>query len=82
MTDKKRRRSRFMVRTSSYRYTWMKSLLNKVSAGLGLLIFAATFGLLCLHTRRYLPFIADDALISLRYAKRFAQGLGLTWNDG
>jgi len=27
------------------------------------------------------PFLADDALISLRYAARLAAGKGLTWND-
>jgi hypothetical protein len=26
--------------------------------------------------------MADDALISLRYARRFLDGRGLTWNDG
>src|ERR1041385_5223986 len=31
---------------------------------------------------RYWPFIADDALISLRYAKRLVNGDGLTWTDG
>lgn len=31
---------------------------------------------------RYWPFIADDALISLRYAKRLVAGHGLTWTDG
>lgn len=30
----------------------------------------------------YMPYLTDDALISLRYAERFAQGDGLTWNDG
>ena len=30
----------------------------------------------------FLPFIADDALISLRYSERAAQGLGLTWTTG
>lgn len=34
------------------------------------------------HARRYLPFLADDALISLRYSERLLQGDGLTWNDG
>jgi hypothetical protein len=34
------------------------------------------------HARYYFPFISDDALISLRYARRFAKGLGLTWTDG
>lgn len=30
----------------------------------------------------YYPFYADDSLISLRYANRFIEGKGLTWNDG
>lgn len=37
---------------------------------------------LALHARYYFPFIADDALISLRYAQRLAAGQGLTWNNG
>lgn len=28
------------------------------------------------------PFLSDDALISLRYADRLVDGLGLTWSDG
>lgn len=34
------------------------------------------------HVAYYAPFLSDDALISLRYADRFADGLGLTWTDG
>ena len=49
---------------------------------LGLLVFAVAFAALALHTLRFLPFISDDALISLTYAKRLAQGHGLTWNGG
>jgi arabinofuranosyltransferase len=30
----------------------------------------------------YLPFIADDSLISLRYSERLIHGEGLTWTDG
>jgi hypothetical protein len=30
----------------------------------------------------YLPFLEDDALISLRYARRLVDGHGLTWTDG
>ncbi|HEX8107725.1 MAG TPA: hypothetical protein VF516_08340, partial [Kofleriaceae bacterium] len=30
----------------------------------------------------YWPFVADDALISLRYARRLVAGHGLTWTDG
>jgi arabinofuranosyltransferase len=32
--------------------------------------------------RSYLPFIADDALISLRYSERLLSGHGLTFTDG
>lgn len=38
--------------------------------------------LLAYHSSLYYPFIADDALISLRYAERFLQGEGLTWTAG
>jgi len=38
--------------------------------------------LLLAHIAYYMPYIADDAFISLRYAQRFAEGKGLTWNDG
>ncbi len=37
---------------------------------------------LAVHAWQYLPFISDDALISLRYARRFIEGHGLTWTDG
>jgi arabinofuranosyltransferase len=47
---------------------------------LGALLFAVAFAALALHTLRFLPFISDDALISLTYAKRLARGHGLTWN--
>jgi hypothetical protein len=49
---------------------------------LSIAAFAAAFFVLCAHTRRFLPFLSDDALISLRYAKRLAEGGGLTWNAG
>ena len=39
-------------------------------------------GLLLLHARYYFPFLSDDALISLRYARRLLQGHGLSWTDG
>ena len=34
------------------------------------------------HAIYYLPFLSDDALISLRYAQRLIEGKGLTWTDG
>jgi len=47
----------------------------------GLLLLAALLAL-SLHAASYLPFISDDALISLRYAERLLEGEGLTWTDG
>ena len=38
--------------------------------------------MLVAHAAYYYPFVADDALISLRYADRLLDGAGLTWTDG
>lgn len=46
------------------------------------LALAGFFGLFCLHAWQYYPFIADDALISFRYAERLLNGQGLTWTEG
>lgn len=46
------------------------------------LIVLLACAVLAIHAWRYMPFFADDALISLRYAERFIEGKGLTWNDG
>src|ERR1044071_3689494 len=51
------------------------------------LLFASVAGLafsaiLIWHARYYMPFLSDDALISLRYLKRFLHGEGLTWTAG
>ena len=46
------------------------------------ILWSAAAALLLWHASRYWPFIADDALISLRYAKRLVLSHGLTWNDG
>lgn len=51
------------------RFGWALGLL----AGLGFLVAGAIW---------VGNFIEDDALISLRYAERFLEGKGLTWNDG
>jgi hypothetical protein len=37
---------------------------------------------LSLHAASFLPFLSDDALISLRYAQRLLDGFGLTWTEG
>jgi arabinofuranosyltransferase len=34
------------------------------------------------HATRYFPFLVDDALISLRYARQLIDGNGLVWNPG
>jgi hypothetical protein len=44
--------------------------------------FVVCAALLTWHAVYYIPFFADDAFISLRYAERFLEGLGLTWTDG
>jgi hypothetical protein len=46
------------------------------------LVLLVSLGSLYAHARHYLPFLADDALISLRYANRLLEGNGLTWTDG
>jgi arabinofuranosyltransferase len=47
-----------------------------------LVVLAAAICGLLIHAWLYLPFIADDTLISLRYSERLLMGKGLTWNDG
>ncbi len=44
--------------------------------------FAIGAAVLLAHALLYRPFFADDALISLRYARRLLDGQGLTWTDG
>ena len=41
--------------------------------------FVAVAALMLLHAHRYVAFLSDDALISLRYARRFVEGYGLSW---
>ncbi len=53
-----------------------------MSRPLRLLSLAILGSVLAAHAASFLPFVSDDALISLRYAERLADGHGLTWNDG
>lgn len=46
------------------------------------LIFFISAIILVLHSFYFYPFLSDDSLISLQYAKRFLQGKGLTWTEG
>ena len=39
-------------------------------------------GVLSFYVAQYVPFLSDDSLISLRYARRLLDGAGLTWTDG
>ncbi len=50
-----------------------------LQARCALVVVGGFFLLLC---ARYLPFLSDDALVALRYARRFATGSGLTWSEG
>ena len=45
-------------------------------------LFPALGVLLALHAAWYWPFLSDDALISLSYARRWVMGHGLTWTTG
>jgi hypothetical protein len=51
-------------------------------SGSALAVLVVCAGLLLLHAAHFLPFFSDDALISLRYARRLLDGHGLTWTDG
>jgi arabinofuranosyltransferase len=46
------------------------------------LLLGVAAACLVLRARSFLPFMADDAFISLRYARRLLDGHGLTWTDG
>lgn len=46
------------------------------------LAVAAAVALLVWQVASFWPYVSDDAFISLRYSQRFANGHGLTWNDG
>ena len=46
------------------------------------LLFLAGAAILIARARNFYPFMADDAFISLRYARRLLDGFGLTWTDG
>ncbi|HUN81878.1 MAG TPA: hypothetical protein VMV81_10255, partial [Phycisphaerae bacterium] len=57
--------------------------LEKRPSGRGILIvFLIAAMVLIVHAWSFLPFISDDALISLRYSRRLLDGHGLTWTDG
>lgn len=45
-------------------------------------VLAVAVGVLGVHAWSHLPFISDDALISLRYSQRLLDGHGLTWASG
>jgi arabinofuranosyltransferase len=47
-----------------------------------LVFVVIALAVLAIHVKHFLPFIADDALISLRYSQRLLAGQGLTWNSG
>jgi hypothetical protein len=46
------------------------------------LLWMLAMAVLVLQARAQLPFMADDAFISLRYARRLLDGHGLTWTEG
>lgn len=55
---------------------------NRFNITVTLVLVVIALGILAIHVNHFLPFIADDALISLRYSQRLIAGQGLTWNPG
>lgn len=47
-----------------------------------IILFAVSCLILALNISWYMPFFADDSLITIRYAQRLIDGHGLTWTDG
>src|SRR3954469_22670066 len=48
----------------------------------GVIAFLGFTAILIWHANYYMPFLSDDALISLQYVRRFLNGEGLTWTGG
>ncbi len=57
-------------------------MLPNTRSGLALLATVTALVLLALNLSHWWPFLADDALISLRYSQRLLAGDGLTWTAG
>jgi arabinofuranosyltransferase len=55
---------------------------KRTNLSFAILLIIVALAILALHAYHFLPFIADDALISLRYSRRLLDGQGLTWNPG
>jgi arabinofuranosyltransferase len=55
---------------------------HKISVRSDVWILLLALGILSVGAWHYMPYVADDALISLRYAQRLLDGHGLTWTDG
>ncbi|MFN2499228.1 MAG: hypothetical protein ABR557_09100 [Pyrinomonadaceae bacterium] len=55
---------------------------KRINISVTLVLVVVALAVLAIHANRFLPFIADDALISLRYSQRLLAGQGLTWNPG
>lgn len=55
---------------------------NRTNITVALVLVLVALAALAIHVNHFLPFIADDALISLRYSQRLLAGQGLTWNPG
>lgn len=60
----------------------MKAPSDQADLRIRLLMLGLAVVVLAIHAWHYMPFISDDALISLRYSRRLIQGHGLSWNPG
>ena len=64
------KKNTYFIFDSKYTYIWF------------ILIASVFITIFVINAIGYLSFIEDDALISLRYVKRFVAGEGLTWTNG
>jgi len=61
---------------------WIESAPPNRCLPAAIVIGLLAVAVLAANASYYYPFLADDALISLRYVQRFLHGHGLTWTDG
>ncbi|MDI9547577.1 MAG: hypothetical protein QM346_08230 [Chloroflexota bacterium] len=65
-----------------HRSTAQKPTNRPILAAVGAGLIVCLGVVIVAGAQRYHPFLSDDALISLRYAKRLLAGQGLTWTEG
>jgi hypothetical protein len=68
--------------TSDERFSVATPLTGRIEPVAVNVCLAVALALALAYSWTFLPFVADDSLISYRYSERLVHGLGLTWTDG